>query len=145
MRNSNKKGKTTGAKAILLTAKVRQALQLRIAGYSLREVAQQCGYNSEQAVYEAIKTALARSMKEAADEYRAYELLRLDTMLVGIWEMAKAGHNESIDRALKIMAQRAKYLGLEAPVQQVHTGPGGGAVQIQVVYEDEKPIEGMVT
>lgn len=41
-------------------------------------------------------------------------LARLDAMLTGCWTAARAGHLESVDRVLKIEAQRAKLLGLDA-------------------------------
>ena len=43
------------------------------------------------------------------------ELDRLDKMLQGLWSEARRGNYHSIDRVLRIMERRARYLGLDAP------------------------------
>ena len=48
----------------------------------------ECGYNSEQAAYMAIKAALERAVREPAEELRSLEAQRLDTVLASIWEHA---------------------------------------------------------
>lgn len=85
---ARKNGKTTSAKKILVTERVRKALELRLRGSSLAVIARECGYNSEQAAYKAIKAALDRSLKEPAEELRTLEAQRLDRLLAGIWEHA---------------------------------------------------------
>jgi len=41
------------------------------------------------------------------------DLERLDTLLAAVWDTAIGGDLDAVDRALKIMQQRAKLLGLE--------------------------------
>lgn len=95
--------------------KQRQALELRKAGKSLDAIAQEVGYNSPSGAFRAIVSGLRKTLQEPADEVRKMELERLDAMLEATWEFAMTGKPEAVDRVLKIMERRAKYLGLDAP------------------------------
>lgn len=46
---------------------------------------------------------------------KGIDLERIDALIVGIWAKAKAGNLEVIDRVDKLLARRAKLLGLDAP------------------------------
>ena len=61
---------------------------------------------------------------------RSLELARLDEMLLGLWGKASRGELQSVDRVLKILERRARYLGLDAPQRQSLEGPDGGPVTI---------------
>ena len=52
-----------------------------------------------------------------ANTARRMELERLSMMGAGIWAQATSGDFNAIDRYLKIMERRAKYLGLDAAVR----------------------------
>lgn len=101
--------------------KQRQALEMRKAGKTLEVIAHQLGYGSPSGAYRAVMSALKKTLQEPADEVRKMELERLDTMWEKTWAWA-IEHDEpkAIDRALKIMERRAKYLGLDAPVTVNH-------------------------
>lgn len=60
--------------------------------------------------------ALKQQSIEDAKALRELECSRLDDMLQGIYEQAKAGDLGAIDRVLKIGEQRQKILGLNAPI-----------------------------
>jgi len=51
------------------------------------------------------------------DEHVSLELKRLDTALNAIFERVQDGNLEAVDRLLRIMERRAKYLGLDAPTR----------------------------
>jgi hypothetical protein len=54
---------------------------------------------------------------EPAEDVRALELLRLDGMFSAAWEKVEAGNLALGDFILRLMARRAKLLGLDAPAQ----------------------------
>ena len=107
----------TGVSAITAAEKQRRALELRKAGATFEQIADSLGYAFPAAAAKAVKTALKRTIQEPADEVRELELARLDAMLFAIWPRVKQGNLQAIDRALKIMARRAEYLGLDAPAK----------------------------
>jgi hypothetical protein len=91
-----------------------QALQLRQAGATYTQIGQELGYTRQHAFY-LVSTALARikaQTEETAEQMLALDLDRLDALLLGIWHMALDGNLLAIDRVLKILDQRARYLDL---------------------------------
>jgi len=105
----------------------------------LETIATTLGYTSTSACGLDIQRALAAAVREPAEEVRAIELLRLDTL----WQKAMAvlernhvaiSHGQvvkvegeslcddgptlaAIDRLLRIQERRAKLLGLDAPTK----------------------------
>ena len=108
-----------------------QALELRLKGRSLREIADELGFHDESSVHRSISGALARTAKEPADEVRLLELERLDKLLQRVEEVLEAtptecehcgaasvaAHLKAIDTATKLMDRRSKYIGLDAPTR----------------------------
>jgi DNA-binding Lrp family transcriptional regulator len=94
-----------------------QVLDLRKQGYNYREIAERLGISVSTAHKHVTKmlAALREKTVEIADDVLRMELDRLDTMLAGVWTAATAGDTNAIDRVLKIMERRSKYLGLDAP------------------------------
>lgn len=118
-----------------------RALQLRLAGATFQQIADtklepgsdRTLYKNRQRAHEAVMVALTEQAKDTAGkgaELKALELARLDSMQVGLWPATRptkrvtcdeCGHTmwrevdkDAIDRVLKIMAQRSRYLGLDA-------------------------------
>jgi len=102
-------------KAIEVTERQRQAVELRKAGAGFEEIARQLGYKDASGAYRAVKAALLKTIQQPSDELRALEAARLDAMLLGIYADARKGNVSKIDRVLKIMARRADLFGLDAP------------------------------
>jgi hypothetical protein len=102
-------------KGLLKTEQKRlQALQLRQAGASYTQIGQELGCTRQHAFY-LVSTALARlrgRTEETAALLRELDLGRLDALLLGIWRVALGGNLLAIDRVLKILDQRARYLDL---------------------------------
>lgn len=124
------KNKTAPAK-LRGMALEQEVLKLRLAGASFRAIARnlEC---SVGAAYKACMRAIERQMKEIgedADTVLHLELQRLDSMLLGAWPKAVAGDLSAVDRVLRIMERRARYLGLDAPVRRELSGPEGGPIQ----------------
>lgn len=105
----------TSKRRLEAAANQRKALKLRKAGQSFDAIAQELGYASRSGAFHAVMSALRKTLQEPADEVRKMELERLDSMLEATWEFAMTGKPEAVDRVLKIMERRAKYLGLDAP------------------------------
>jgi hypothetical protein len=58
---------------------------------------------------------LETDLDAAADEMLQLELERLNTAQRSLWAKVLRGEETAIDRLLKIMERRAKYLGLDEP------------------------------
>lgn len=115
--------KTSAARARKLERQA-QALDLRRKGLGYTQIAAQLGIALGTA-HGLVKSGLADAEAQidaSARDLKAVELSRLDAMLAGLWEKAKNGGLEAIDRALKIMERRHKLLGLDAPIK---VGIGG--------------------
>lgn len=105
----------TSERRLAAIEKQRRALELRKAGVTFDVIAAQLGYGGKSGAYNAVASAMRRTLQEPADELRALELARLDDLWRGIWVEARTGNVQKIDRVLKIMQRRASLLGLDAP------------------------------
>jgi len=103
----------------------RKILELRRAGMSFMQIADELGYRSSSSVGVAFKRALRRTLVEAgAEELRDVELDRLDRLQQAVWDRAMDADLPAVSTVLRIMEQRAKMLGLFAPEKhQVEVGP----------------------
>ncbi|WDH77914.1 hypothetical protein PTQ19_10310 [Microbacterium esteraromaticum] len=92
--------------------KRKQALDLRRAGWGYQEIADEVGWANKGTAHTQVQKAIKEITRESATELLELELSRLDDMFAGLYEAARGGDNYSVDRALKIMDQRARLLGL---------------------------------
>lgn len=76
---------------------------------------------------------LRGEIAEGADEVLRIELERLDRLTEALWSRATAGDEAAIDKVLKIMDRRARYLGLNRPEGVELTGPGGGPIEASII------------
>jgi transcriptional regulator len=90
-----------------------RAVELRLAGGTLKQIADALGYASPSGAAQAIVSALRKRVAEVVDDHRQVEYLRLEAMWMAIYPAAKRGDLAAIDRAVKIMTRRAKLLGLD--------------------------------
>ncbi len=97
-------------------AREAQAVQLRMAGATYKEIADQLNYRGRQGAFEAVRRALVAD-QDAVDEARDMELMRLDRLLRAVWTKAVGGDLQAVDRALKISDARAKLLGMYRPMK----------------------------
>jgi hypothetical protein len=112
-----------------------KVMELRAQGWTWQRIADETGYASPSACKTAFDNAIKRTMQPVADEVRTLELERLDRFLSYLWDKIEAGDPIAIDKGLKIMDRRAKYLGLDAPVKQqveVTTFEGGTELDKEV-------------
>lgn len=104
-------GSDTPSKATA-AEKRKQALDLRRAGWSFEDIAKAVGYANKGSAHRAVKQGIADITRESAQELLELELARLDDMFAGFYEKARDGDLFAVDRALKIIDQRARFLGL---------------------------------
>lgn len=94
-----------------------KALVLRQAGATWDEVARGAGYANRQNARQAVMKHLEEHAVENVHQLRALEGARLDRLQRTLWTRALGGDLDAIDRTLRIMDQRAKLLGLNAPTK----------------------------
>jgi hypothetical protein len=125
------------------TARRARVLELRKAGASYREISEQV-HASLRTVWRDVRVELRKLAEETRDTtevFRAMEMQRLDRLQLSYWPNAvgftdKDGkpHPASVKAAeivLRIMEQRAKLLGLNAPtLVEV-----GGSMEVVQVFQ----------
>lgn len=107
----------TAPDLVVAAERRQQAVALRKTGATQEQIAKSLGV-THQAVSKMIRKELARLDGLAEGDaliVRRLELERLDALLLGLWRKAQQGHEGAVDRVLRIMERRAKYLGLDAP------------------------------
>ncbi|MBV5306445.1 MAG: hypothetical protein J0652_07115 [Desulfobulbaceae bacterium] len=120
--------RNTTSPALIQSAEFRRAaLELRREGNTyarIAELLQEQGITkTPRAVEKGIKKAISEITKELSEEVIALELDRLDMMLVPALAMAIDGNLGAVDRVLKIMDRRARYLGLDVTPAKDESGP----------------------
>lgn len=95
----------------------RRALELRAEGKTTHQIGKELGV-SHVTVSRYISAALKDITREPAEEVLALELDRIDGMFVAAYKKAKNGHLPSIDRCIRLMDRRSKYLGLDRSTDQ---------------------------
>src|SRR3979409_404181 len=88
--------------------RARLALQLRKQGYTLDEIAEQCGFQDKSGAHRAIKRGLESVPVAEALELRTLETLRLDEMLKALYPKALKGDGWSIDRVIALSKRRSE-------------------------------------
>ena len=102
-----------------------EALDLRIAGGTYRQIAAQMGIDLK-AAYEAVQGALGELdaiTKVKAERHRDLELRRLERATLGLWTKVQAGDERAVLAYVRVADRKAKLLGLDAPTQV--SGPDG--------------------
>lgn len=102
-----------------------QCVNLRRAGLGWDAIAKQLGYTSAARAYEQFMSFMKEYPREDAVAARELEADRYDQLQRAIWAKCLKGDTWAIDRALKLMDQRARLLGLNMPVR----------AQIEVITE----------
>lgn len=100
-----------------VTDKERQALELRKAGATFDAIARQLGFADPSGAHRAVSRAIERIPAQAVNEFRAVDVERLDRLFLAVWQPALGGDLKALDRALRILDQRAKLLGLNTTVK----------------------------
>ena len=119
-------------------ARARQALTLRIAGATYRDIAIQLGVSEKTAYYD-VQDELGRLdavIKAKAERLRDLEAARLDQLTRALEPAIATGDPRAVLAAVRLMERRAKLFGLDAPTTV--TGPDGGPlamVPFRIIHE----------
>lgn len=114
----------------------KKAIALKIAGLDYQAIADQLGYADRASAYKDIERALQKALKEEAQEVSALRTLtvqRYDRLQAAYWPKALQGDVKAAEVVLKILAQRSKIEGTEAPARL--------AVDAQVTETTQEDIE----
>lgn len=94
-----------------------QAIQLRLRGFSYREIGEQIGCSTTTA-FEYVNAVLERVKKETnetAEKARQLALGRIDIAVRGLMPKVEAGDARAAEVMAKLEERRAKLIGLDAP------------------------------
>lgn len=108
-------GKKTSPETAAAKVKAAKALELRMEGKTFEAIAQELGYNSKQACFDAVKRSLDAITREPAEALLKLDLERLDAMWGIHYLNAQAGDVHALAACMKLMERRAKMLGLDSP------------------------------
>jgi hypothetical protein len=98
----------------------KRAIALRIAGLDYQAIADQLGYADRAAAWVDIDRALKKNLTEEAEQI---ELLRhiavqqLNRLQAAVWPKAIKGDTRAAETALRVITQRCKLEGVEAPTR----------------------------
>ncbi len=107
----------TSPRRIRAVEKQRQALQLRMAGRTLSEIAETLHYANHQGADAAIKAALRKTLQPTADEFRSLALERIEKVLQIHWPLMLQKDERSSVLVLRAIKDMRELLGLDAPVK----------------------------
>lgn len=131
----NKRGRAKNVDRAAVVSRRTQATKMRIKAYSWQEIADACGYSTVQAAQQDVMRNISKEFNESSNDLRELELRRIDEDEKAIQEMLMGKLKvttrlQCIDRLVKLREQRAKLLGLNAPVKVDQRS-------VQLVYEIE--------
>jgi hypothetical protein len=108
------------ARAVITAERRTKAVQMKIEGATWDAIAKELGYAHKAAACTDVQRALEQNVIQqglAIEAWRELELGRLDAMQLAIWPKAMEGDCRAIETCLKILDQRAKYLGLNTAIK----------------------------
>lgn len=114
----------TSPRKIKREERKREALEYRKQGYTYAQIGTEMGMDPAE-VFRLVDEGIKEIAQEAAEELLKLELDRLDSLLAAHYATATEADIASGDFVLKIMAHRAKLLGLNAAERVAHEGKVG--------------------
>jgi hypothetical protein len=115
-KHSNGKIKPTSAN-VAMADRQRRAMDLKLAGATFEQIAQQIGYADASGAYRAVQRGLTETQRPAADELRETFSRRLDRLLLAVWPQAVHGDLKAVECARRLVDQQAKLHGANLPVK----------------------------
>ena len=91
----------------------------------MQQVADRLGYRSRQAAWKATTSLIERQEREVTAEWQAFQLARLERLLLAVWQHALDGDDRAGQQALKIVQEIGRTTGASRPmrVEASHPGP----------------------
>jgi hypothetical protein len=97
----------------LATARRVRAVELKTAGYTYAQVADELGYSSRGTAYNVVAKALREQTAEAVADLRDLENARLDALQLALWDAAMTGDINAAGVIMKIVQTRVHLNGLK--------------------------------
>ena len=119
--------------------RAQKALELRIAGGTYRQIAQELGV-SHTVIFENVLWALEERAEERgklSDQLVQMELERLEKMTLSLWPRVRNGDEKAINTLVRVMDRRAKLLGLDQPAKTDLT-TGGESISFTIKVKDDE-------
>jgi hypothetical protein len=111
----------TKAQAAAIAERRTKAITKRISGASWQQVADACGYKTDDHACIDFSRAMRQRLDEqgqAVDELREQEIAHLDALRAKAWAQLDTEQVlPAIDRLVRIAERRAKLTGIDSPVQ----------------------------
>jgi len=101
----------------------RQVLELRLAGFTYEEVRHILGLKSDWQVWNLQQRALKQFAHERPSQLRQLDVARLDRLIRGLWRKAVQGDLPALDRVIKLLNQRERYVRRWAKPSQTTSLP----------------------
>jgi hypothetical protein len=105
----------------LASARRVRAVELKAAGFTYAQVANQLGYTSRGTAFNVVAKALREQTAEAVSDLRDLENARLDALQAALWDAAMTGDVRAVTTIVQIVQARVHLNGLEP----VRDGVGG--------------------
>lgn len=99
----------------LAAARRVRAVELKTAGLTYEQVADELGYTSRGTAYNVVAKALREQTTEAVGSLRDLENARLDALQLALWDAAMTGDVRAALAIVKIVKARVHLNGLEPP------------------------------
>ncbi len=96
-----------------------KAFEMRKAGATYMQIGDKLEV-TKQGAHKMVKRVLDAMIAKTADDavhVRELEIVRLDSLMLGLWPKARTGHEGAVDRVLRVMKRRAELMGLDAPTK----------------------------
>ena len=97
----------------LAAARRVKAVELKSAGFTYAQVANQLGYTSRGTAFNVVAKALRENTAEAVTNLRDLENARLDALQVALWDAAMTGDVRAVTTIVQIVQARVHLNGLE--------------------------------
>ncbi len=105
----------TSPEAIERAKRRSNALELRGAKVTFEDIAERLGYSSAQHAHRDVMKGINDLVETPAKEVVAEELAALERVQQTLWPLVRRGDLNAVDRLLRVMERRARYLGLDQP------------------------------
>lgn len=115
----------TSPRRVEARLKQAQALEMRLEGRTLAEIAEALGYSGPPGAAKALSTALTAVIAGPVEELRALENSRYDAVQGAIWDKVKEADLEAVHAFLRLSHRRCKLNGLDMPIRIAQTDSEG--------------------
>ena len=107
--------KSNRGRQVISREKERRAMELRKAGATYQQIADQIGWSDGSSARQAVLRGLKRLGDEAAEDLRSLQYQRLNEMLLVTWPQVQTGDTDAIRTAQGLMRDMNQLFGVEAP------------------------------